>query len=112
MNTVLPAFIASRVSSHVSSSMNTVSGALVGVIDAGAVFIVGSSDGRGPPARLAAAAAATAALRRLRRGDRRLAAVVHALDLRDREIDLDLQQRLADFRRRLALVVAADAVVR
>src|SRR5687768_14469444 len=41
MNTVLPAFIASRFSSHVSSSMNTVSGALVGVLLAGAVIMVG-----------------------------------------------------------------------
>ena len=38
---VFPAFIASRVSSQVSSSMNTVSGARVGVLPAGAVSIVG-----------------------------------------------------------------------
>ena len=90
--------------------MNTVSALSVGVMAAGAVFIVGSSDAvlrRLPPPR-----PPPAALRRLRLGHRRFAAVVHALDLRERQIDLDLQQRLADFGRRLALVVAADAVVR
>ena len=39
-------------------------------------------------------------------------AVLHPLDLRHREIELDLQQLLADLGRGLALVVAADAVVR
>src|SRR5687767_2823158 len=47
INTVLPAFIASRFSSHVSSSTNTVSGALVGVLLAGAVVIVGPVGGAG-----------------------------------------------------------------
>ena len=58
---VLPAFIASRVSSHVSSSMNTVSGGRVGVLLAGAVSIVGSSGpARSAGGRAAAAAAAAA----------------------------------------------------
>ena len=60
---VFPAFSASRVSSHVSSSMNTVSGACVGVLLAGAVVMVGGNFARRSASvrdRLFAAATAAA----------------------------------------------------
>src|ERR1044072_7449667 len=108
---VFPAFIASRVSSHVNSSMNTVSGACVGVLLAGAVVIVaGTARSASPsPSGTAPASAFWSG-----RGFGLLArdgAGRQPLDLCERVVDLDLQQRLADLRGRLRLVVAADAVV-
>ena len=97
---VLPAFSASRVSSHVNSSMKTVSGACDGV-PAGAVSNVGRRGPAGCGAALAAATAAaaptaataTAAAAPASATVGRLAVPAISLDLRERVVDLDLQER-------------------